>query len=71
MSKIEEIAEDGDESNDDGAENLIWIDKIKSRSNCKEDTSSSMRINFSVDKVKIVFIHPQNKTYPVFTLKAN
>ena len=50
---------------------LMQLDKIQKRHSCEDDTTIVVQIRVAVQKLKIVAIHPQNNSYPVFTAKAN
>lgn len=57
---------------DEGEDNdLIALDKVQSRTTCQEDTTISMNVHVFIKKFKLVCMHPQNRTYPVFTKKAD
>lgn len=55
----------------DDENKLMQVDKIQKRHSCEDDTTIVVQIRVAVQRVKIVAIHPQNSSYPVFTAKAN
>jgi hypothetical protein len=48
---------------------LLGFDKCAHRATCQDDTTNMMSVRMHVEKIKIVCIHPQNDSFPVFTKK--
>ena len=46
---------------------LLSFDKCVARSTCVEDPTIPVSVRVSVDKIKLVCIHPQNFTYAFIT----
>ena len=52
-------------------ENIFSFDKCAQRITCLDDITILMSVKMQVDKIKIVCIHPQNDSFPVFTKKID
>ena len=46
-------------------------DQAIKRITCEDDPTSLVRVKVSIEQLKLVCIHPQNHTYPLFTAKAD
>ena len=55
----------------ESTQKLTQLDKVQKRHSCIDDTTIVIMIRVAVQKIKIVCIHPQNDSYPIFTAKAN
>jgi hypothetical protein len=52
-----------------GAGGIFSLDKCQERTTCLDDPTVVMAVKITVKKIKIVCIHPQNDSMPVFTQK--
>jgi hypothetical protein len=50
---------------------IFSFDKCAQRITCLDDITILMSVKMQVDKIKIVCIHPQNDSFPVFTKKID
>lgn len=51
-------------------EQIISLDKFQRRVTCGDDKTRMMVVKIFLEKLKLVCIHPQNDSYPIFTAKA-
>jgi hypothetical protein len=52
-------------------EDIFSFDKCISRKTCEDNKTVVMAVKMSIEKVKIICIHPQNDSLPVFTMKID
>jgi hypothetical protein len=50
---------------------LEGLDRCEHRTTCQDDITNMMSVKLYVEKIKIVCIHPQNDSFPVFTKKID
>ena len=52
-------------------EQIISLDKFQRRVTCEDDKTKTVVVKILLEKLKLVCIHPQNDSYPIFTAKAD
>lgn len=52
-------------------ESIISVDKFQRRVTCHDDRTKVVVVKVVLEQLKLVCIHPQNDSYPIFTAKAS